>query len=297
MSPQESQCLLRISLVPGFAVRSNGRRREFGTMASKLLAFLTLQREPTERSVVAATLWPYVRDARAAANLRTVLWRIRQLDNDLIVLTASRLGLLPSAEVDYRRHERLAREVLTKQPLVDLVAEFGGVEATGVKTPEDTNLRSGTQQIIQSLTGELLTNWYDDWLGLHQERWRQLRLHALDSFSIQLTEAGYYAAAVDAATAAVAAEPLRESAYRSLMMAHLAEGNVSEAVRTHERYCTLLERELGIAPSLQMYELLSQTTGTASASGARGARRLQSKAGHRRGIEPKKPSPRSTIRG
>ena len=51
------------------------------------------------------------------------------------------------------------------------------------------------------------------------------------------------------------------------MTAHLAEGNVSEVVRTHRRYCTLLERELGIAPSLQMYELLSRTTGTASADG------------------------------
>jgi DNA-binding SARP family transcriptional activator len=150
---------------------------------------------------------------------------------------------------------------------VELVAEFGGGDGSSIATTEVGDLRLGIERIIERLTGELLSHWYDGWLGLHQERWRQLRLHALDVLSIELTEAGYHAAAVDAATAAVAAEPLRESGYRSLMVAHLAEGNVSEAVRTHERYRILLERELGIAPSPQMYELLSETTGTRSATG------------------------------
>ena len=127
---------------------------------------------------------------------------------------------------------------------------------------------------------------------MHQERWRQLRLHALDSFSIQLTEAGYHADAVDAATAAVAAEPLRESGYRSLMMAHLAEGNVSEAVHTYERYSTLLEHELGIAPSLQMYELLNTALDSGRVEAKREAKRRSKVQERRRGIDVKKSSTR-----
>jgi DNA-binding SARP family transcriptional activator len=266
MPPPKGQSNTRISLIPGFTVWLGSEPQEFGSTSAKLVAYLALQPTPVERTVVAGTLWPHVRDSRAAANLRTARWRVAQLDTDLIVHSGSRLGLHPLVDIDYPRYERLARQVLTREPLADLVTEFGPEDGGSATTAGAEDLRPGIQRIIESLTGELLTHWYDNWLGLHQERWRQLRLHSLDSLAVQLTDAGLPAAAIDAATASVAAEPLRESGYRALMMAHLAEGNVSEVVRTHEQYCTLLERELGIAPSLQMYELLSQTTGTASAS-------------------------------
>ncbi len=294
--PQECQPNPRISLIPGFAAASGLRPHEFGTTSAKLLAFLTLQQDPTERAVVAGTLWPEVDDARAAANLRTALWRVGQLDAGMIVPAASTLVLDPLVRVDYRCSERLARLVLTKEPLADLVADFESQKGLSSTTAERANLRPGIQQIIQSLTGELLTHWYDDWLGLYQERWRQLRLHALDSLSIQLTEAHYHADAVDSATAAVAAEPLRESGYRSLMVAHVAEGNVSEAVRTYEHYATLLDRELGIAPSVQMCELLSQTTGPVSTTGNGNGRRRPTMGGRRRAITPKRPSERPNVR-
>jgi DNA-binding SARP family transcriptional activator len=272
MPPPGQEEQPRISLIPGFGVISESQPQDFGTSSSKLLAYLALQREPLERTAVAAALWPHVRDARAAANLRTALWRVSQLDPDLVEVGGNRIGLNPDVEIDYRQYEDLARQVLRRESLETLI-----------ETSEGPQL--GIEHTIHRLTGELLTHWYDEWLIVHQERWRQLRLHALDSLSLQLTEAGWCASAVDAATAAVAAEPLRESGYRSLMVAHLAEGNVSEAVRTHERYCTLLERELGIAPSLQMYELVSQATGTASARTVNGADRPRSGAAGRRPME------------
>ncbi len=264
--------LPRILLIPGFSLISESQPQDFGSSSSKLLAYLALQREPLERTAVAAALWPHVRDSRAAANLRTALWRVSQIDANLIQITGNKIGLSPDIDIDYRYHENLARRVLNRESLETLL-----------ENPDCQ--RTDIEQMIHCLTGELLTHWYDEWLIVHQERWRQLRLHALDSLSLQLTEAGWCASAVDAATAAVAAEPLRESGYRSLMVAHLAEGNVSEAVRTHERYCTLLERELGIAPSLQMYELLSQATGTASARTVNGADRPRSRAAGRRPME------------
>ena len=38
--------------------------------------------------------------------------------------------------------------------------------------------------------GELLPDWYDDWVLLERERFRQLRLHALDALCDDLTRAG-----------------------------------------------------------------------------------------------------------
>jgi DNA-binding SARP family transcriptional activator len=72
----------------------------------------------------------------------------------------------------------------------------------------------------------------------------------------RLTAVGSYARAVEAGLAAVAAEPLRESAHRALVKVHLAEGNLAEAVRQFQFYRRILQEELGLSPSPQMVELL-----------------------------------------
>jgi DNA-binding SARP family transcriptional activator len=267
MTETTESSTLRIRLIPGLSISRGSRAMPFRSTSAKLIALLALHRKPVERTVVASTLWPEVRDSRAAANLRTVMWRVGNTDGDLIRTTGTRLHLDPTAEVDLREHERLAHRILNREPLEALAAKLGAADPEPMLTGSLQELNNGIVRIIRCLTDELLVNLFDDWLAIHQERWRQLRLHALDSLSAQLTGAGYHAAAVDAATASVAAEPLRESGYRSLITAHLAEGNLSEAIQTHERYRQLLEDELGIAPSLQMYELVSRATGTASPSG------------------------------
>ena len=65
-----------------------------------------------------------------------------------------------------------------------------------------------------------------------QERFRQLRLHALEATSDQMLAEGSTFDALCAGLAAVSCEPLRESAHRCVIAAHLAEGNTSEATRT-----------------------------------------------------------------
>ena len=105
--------------------------------------------------------------------------------------------------------------------------------------------------------GDLLNDWYDPWVVEHRERLRQLRLHALESLSLRQLESGEVAAAIESALAAVAAEPLRESAQRVLIRAHLTEANNAEALRQYERFRSLLFRELGIWPSARLEELIA----------------------------------------
>ena len=66
--------------------------------------------------------------------------------------------------------------------------------------------------------------------------------------------------------AAVSREPLRESGYRVLMKAHLAEGNTWEAVRCYDQYSAIAARELGIGPSAQMRALLAHVKSYARSS-------------------------------
>ncbi len=109
--------------------------------------------------------------------------------------------------------------------------------------------------------GELLPDWYDDWVMFERERLRQLRLHALEILCRRLAAAGSFGPAVDAGLAAVLGEPLRESAQRVLIEAHLAEGNRSEAIRQYNSYRVRLYAELGLQPSPSLRRLVLEVEG------------------------------------
>src|SRR5437667_422329 len=103
---------------------------------------------------------------------------------------------------------------------------------------------------------DLLPDWYEDWVLIERERYRQLRLRALDALCERLTAADRLSDALDAGLAAVAGEPLRESAHRAVVRVHLAEGNVGEAIRQFRLCRRLLGEQLGIEPSERMQELI-----------------------------------------
>jgi len=114
---------------------------------------------------------------------------------------------------------------------------------------------------LASLTGDLLPDWYDDWLLDEREELRQTRLHALESLARQLSACGRHADAIQAALAAIRLEPLRETAHHTLIEIHLAEGNRSEACRQFQRCRRMLRDELGVEPSASMRLLLEDRHG------------------------------------
>ena len=106
------------------------------------------------------------------------------------------------------------------------------------------------------LAGDLLPDWYEDWVLIERERLRQLRLHALEALADQRVREGRFAEAADAALAAIAGEPLRESSQRALIRVHIAEGNFGEAVRQYRLYSELLFEEMGVDPSPQLESMM-----------------------------------------
>ena len=120
----------------------------------------------------------------------------------------------------------------------------------------ETDLRPATLDV---LTTEFLPDWYEDWMATAAEAWRQLRMHGLEALAGHLVAAGRYSEAIEAALAAVSADPMRESARGSLIRAHLAEGNRSEAMREFDRYSRLLSAELGLEPTAALHRLLGLT--------------------------------------
>lgn len=107
---------------------------------------------------------------------------------------------------------------------------------------------SGWKELVDGLTQELLPDWLEDWPLLERERWDQLRLHTLESLVEQLWTQERYMAALQTALAAIAIEPVRETAHRLVIELHIAEGNAASALKHYQRYRGLLQRELGVTP-------------------------------------------------
>ena len=118
-----------------------------------------------------------------------------------------------------------------------------------------------TIRLSTSLCGDLLPDWYEEWLLVERESHRQLRLHALETLCERLTRVGRLHKALEVGLAAVAGEPLRESAHRAVVSVHLEEGNVSEAIRQYRLYRQLVGTELGIEPSERMQVLVRDLDG------------------------------------
>jgi DNA-binding SARP family transcriptional activator len=224
-----------LSLLSGFDLRLGNEPVQVPLSAQRVVAFLGLNAGRRSRVFVAGQLWIEASEERAAAALRTALWRLGSAGTWLLACEGQSLRLAPSVVVDVGAATRIARRLVD-----DPVAAV----------PRDacSDLRDA---------GELLPDWYDDWVLIERERFRQIRLHALEQLCVRLSAEGRHAAAADAGLAAVAADPLRESAHRVLVAAHLAEGNPGEAMRQYGVCRRLLERDLQIAPSPALEALVA----------------------------------------
>lgn len=220
-----------VHLLGGLAVTRRGEAVELPLAAQRLLAFLCLQERPVQRTFVAGVLWPEKPEQRATANLRSALWRLHQPGVRLVESSATHMRMESAVRIDAREAARQARRVLDGETSVE------------------------TADLVDR--GELLPDWYDDWVLIERERFRQLRLHALEALCLRWVAEGRFALAIDAGLAAVAADPLRETAHRALITAHLAEGNHVEAVRQLASCRAVLEDELGIAPSRALERLVN----------------------------------------
>jgi DNA-binding SARP family transcriptional activator len=219
----------------GFTLEVSGREVELPVHAQRVLAFLALRDGAQPRQRVAERLWLDVPRERALASLRTALWRIRRACTDLVRCPGGRLALGQQVDVDAHR----------------LVAEAGQLvrDASGI---------SLAQIRMRPLEAELLPDWDEDWLLFERERLHQMCIHALEALSRRLVDVGQFAHAIEAAQAAIAAEPLRESAHLALIDAYLAEGNMIEAQRDVEKFAAMLWDELGSEPSTRLVERFEQ---------------------------------------
>ena len=226
----------RLSLIRGFELRDGaGEVIPVAQSAQRLVAFVALHDRPVRRLHTSGVLWADTTEHRANSSLRSALWRTPTPGGrPLVEASNTHLWLHSGVSVDFR----------------DGVSRALSIIEGRAGAPDDSHPSPG------DLAADLLPDWYDDWVLVEQERYRQLRLHALERICETLADAGRFGPALVAGLAAVACEPLRESAQRQVIRTHILEGNLSEALRQYQGYERILEDELGARPSTALRQIV-----------------------------------------
>jgi DNA-binding SARP family transcriptional activator len=223
-----------LGLLGGFRLSIEAEEFPLPMNAQRLVSFLALHERPLLRTFVFGSLWGDATDHRAGGSLRSALHRLRHPTYTLVALTSDHIELSPTVTVDLREGEALAHKVLDPSQDLDEVAEVNE----------------------EVLSADLLPDWTEDWVLLERESYHQLRLRALEALCRRLSAKGRFGQAVQAGLAAVSGEPLRESARRALIEAHIAERNVGAALREYSAFRELLRAELGLEPSDEIRALV-----------------------------------------
>jgi len=224
---------VQLALLGSFSLCIDTQAVRLPMSAQRLVSFLALHDGSLLRQHVAGSLWGETTERHAAGSLRSALWRLGHPIRPLVEVADAHLRLSPTVAVDLRASEALAHRIL--DPSHEL---------------NDSDLDEAL------LSEDLLPDWSEDWVLVKREYHAQLRMRALEALCRRLSEMGRPGHAVQAGLLAVSGEPLRESSRRTLIAAHLAEGNVAAALRQYDSFRALLRDELDLEPSSTMQALV-----------------------------------------
>jgi len=229
---------VRLHLLGDFQLECGNQTAELPASCQRLVAFLALNTNFTQRAYLASRLWFNRSEGKADASLRSALWRLRgRVGARLVVATRTHLQLDRAVKVDAHEYVFTARRFLrTRDGAADI--DF--------------------RQFLDD--AELLPGWYDEWVVSEREHLRQLRLHALESVAERLLSERRWAEAIDVSLVAAQADPLRESAQQALIQAYLGERNYCEANRAYHRFERTVATKLGMTPSPELAMLVARDT-------------------------------------
>lgn len=225
----------KINVLGELVLEADGRQldRIGSHRARSLLAWLAVHPGLHPRGRVAGVFWPDVLEESARTSLRTTLATLkRELGEDGAgVVTASRelVGIQPGPEVriDLQSFERLVS-------------------------------RGELEQAIALCRGDLLADLDDDWVNEPRERHRQRLLEVLGRLADEAERSGDLDRALERTREQATIDPLSEDAQREMVRRLAAAGDRAGALAAYRAYCGRLQRDLQLAPSAEIRELVER---------------------------------------
>lgn len=202
------------------------------------------------RELLMTLLWPGMPETSARANLRQILFHLRQAIPDdtavpLLIANRHTIQLNPDAHVttDTIQFDTLLKRVQTH--------EHG--ELLTCLTCYQT-----LQTAVSLYHGHFLNDFYLDdsnefeaWAETTRQHYRRKILDALDILTTIAIRQATYLEARTYAEQQIALDNLHESAYRQLMQILALSGQRAAALALYDSYRRLLAEELGMAPAAQ----------------------------------------------
>lgn len=228
----------RIYVLGEFRIESRaGSVRPPTRKTEALLAYLVLRPGRHTRDSLATLLWGDFPDAQARASLRNALAVLRRaLGDDLFLTDRETVQLNPTASLWV---DALALQAQTEVFFAAALPDPASID-------------------IDLYQGDLLTDWYDDWITVDREYYRRLYLKVLRELGQRARAGGDHQRAIDLAQRYLTLEPADEIAHQTVMLSCQALGDVHAALRQFDRCHQALREELGVEPSSATIELSNQ---------------------------------------
>ncbi|MDO8752432.1 MAG: BTAD domain-containing putative transcriptional regulator, partial [Anaerolineales bacterium] len=202
-----------------------------------LLAYLAVTRRTHSRDKLASLLWGEMSEADAKNNLRQALTNLRRVANDYLTITRDSIEFNGDCFLDSAQFE------------------------SDLKTASSSALEAASVILTNSLAlyhGDFLEGFYvrdapdfEDWMLAERARLRELALGALHTLTQFHTTHGNFSEAMSFASRLLTFDPWREEAHRHLMLLQARTGQFSAALAQYENCKKILEKELGVEPSLE----------------------------------------------
>jgi len=239
----------RIDLLGGLRAAQGGRViTRFRTQKTgALLAYLAYYLNRAHpREELTELFWPEDDPAAARNSLRVALNSLRhQLEPPGVpsgaVLVADRVNVQ-----------------LNPAAVKTDTAEFEAALHAAMQAANDAERLPFLQKMVELYRGALLPGYYDTWIALEQDRLAEAYLGALRQIIKRLAQERDYDGALEYARRAVRVDPLREESHRNLMRLYAAVGRPAAALEQYRELKTLLQKELGGAPSAATRQLAEQ---------------------------------------
>ena len=211
--------------------------------AESLLAYLALHPETHSREKLAALFWGDSSDEQARTSLRTALAVIRRQLGEQIL--------------------RADRETAQLDPAyphsVDALEFTNALELESARSRQSELVK--LQAAIELYQGDLLSDFYDDWIFPERENFRARYIDALLLLIQRLRARSEYDSVIAYAQKVLAVDRANELAYQHLMFCCHAIGDRSAALKQFDECKRVLADELGADPSpetLALYESIKQ---------------------------------------
>jgi len=249
--------MLEVRLLGTFEVKHKKKLISIASRpAQSLFAYLILSAgTPHRREKLAGLLWPDSLEETARGNLRHALWQVRKSlpEKPTAYLLTDDLSIAFNASTEYW---------LDAGELENLSESASADELTAV---------------LSAYQGELLPGFYDEWVALEREHLYSIFEHHMARLLSLLQDGKRWLDILDWGERWIKLGQKPEPAYRALMNAHAAKGDMSKVAATYER-CVKSLHELGMEPSGQTKELYERIkAGQETPKAERVAAKLESK--------------------